>query len=312
MQRQSGRQEHRDQLHPNRRYQRSYGFHNTILFLMKKCGIVKVANTYKYIKAEEFMLKGIKIQSNRWTQIIFVALLVVAAFLVGSLYTKVQYLEKNSGSPSAAGAVKNTAKYASYDDAIKAIGKTVKLDTNKLVACMNSGEKKAIVDADASQGTGVGVEGTPAFFINGKFLGGAFPTQVFKEIIDKELGGKSSTVAADYSDYLQKAAQQGAFNPVPKTIDIGAAPVEGAANAKVTIIVFSDFQCPYCKQGYTTIKEVLKAYPDSVRLVFKHFPLSFHPRAHISAEAAECAKDQGKFWEFHNAMFEAQSDWSTL
>jgi len=260
------------------------------------------------------MPKGIQIQSNRWVQIVFVALLVVASFLIGSLYTKVQYLEKSSASPSAAagGTVVNNGKYASYEDAVKAIAKSVKLDANKLVACMNSGEKKAIVDADVAQGTSVGVEGTPGFFVNGKFLGGAFPTAIFKEIIDKELAGKSSTVATDYSDYLQKAVQQNAFNPTPKTIDIGNAPIEGAANAKVTIVVFSDFQCPYCKQGYTTMQEILKAYPDSVRLVFKNFPLSFHPRSHISAEAAECAKDQGKFWEFHNAMFEAQSDWTSL
>lgn len=81
----------------------------------------------------------------------------------------------------------------------------------------------------------------------------------------------------------------------------------GPKDAKVTIIEFSDFQCPYCQKAEETVKEVLQNYGDKIRLVYKHFPIQGHKNAEKAAEAAECAKDQGKFWEMHDLMFENQS-----
>jgi protein-disulfide isomerase len=79
----------------------------------------------------------------------------------------------------------------------------------------------------------------------------------------------------------------------------------GAKDAPVTIIEFSDFQCPYCKNATTTVKQVLDKYPGKVRLVFRDFPLaSIHPLAPKAHEAARCAADQGKFWEYHDVLFE--------
>lgn len=82
---------------------------------------------------------------------------------------------------------------------------------------------------------------------------------------------------------------------------------KGPKDAKVTIIEFSDFQCPYCQKAKETIDEIMKEYADKVRLVFKHFPLQFHENAQKAAEAAECANDQGKFWEMHDYMFANQN-----
>ncbi|MDF1498339.1 MAG: thioredoxin domain-containing protein [Patescibacteria group bacterium] len=82
---------------------------------------------------------------------------------------------------------------------------------------------------------------------------------------------------------------------------------KGPKDAKVTIIEFSDFECPFCKKGKENIDEVLKIYGDEVKLVFKHFPLPSHSNAQKAAEASECANEQGKFWEMHDAMFEDQS-----
>lgn len=80
-------------------------------------------------------------------------------------------------------------------------------------------------------------------------------------------------------------------------------PSLGPADAKVTIIEYSDFECPFCQRAQETIKKVLEEYEGQVRLVFKNYPLSFHKNAIIAAEAGECANEQGKFWEMHDKMF---------
>lgn len=94
----------------------------------------------------------------------------------------------------------------------------------------------------------------------------------------------------------------------PVKIDAGTSPAKGPADAKVTIIEFSDFQCPFCSKGRATIEEVLKAYPKEVRVVFKNLPLDFHPHAEPAARAALAAGKQGKFWEMHDALFEHQTE----
>lgn len=83
--------------------------------------------------------------------------------------------------------------------------------------------------------------------------------------------------------------------------------IKGNKNAEVTLIEYSDFECPYCGAFTPTLDSVMAKYKDQVRLVYRHFPLSFHPNAEPAALASECAAEQGKFWEFHDAMFKNQS-----
>jgi protein-disulfide isomerase len=80
-------------------------------------------------------------------------------------------------------------------------------------------------------------------------------------------------------------------------------PSWGPKNALVTIVEFSDFQCPYCSRGAKVIDQVKKAYKGRVRIVFKHLPLSFHRQAHLAAQASMAAKAQGKFWPYHDKLF---------
>jgi protein-disulfide isomerase len=106
----------------------------------------------------------------------------------------------------------------------------------------------------------------------------------------------------------QVAAQMEDQFKNPVKIEIAGSAVHGPENAKVTIFEFSDFQCPYCKRGYDTMKELAQAYPNDVKFVFKNLPLPFHPHAKPAATAAIAAGKQGKFWEFHDALFENQAN----
>ncbi len=89
-------------------------------------------------------------------------------------------------------------------------------------------------------------------------------------------------------------------------VDMSGRPSRGAADAKLTIVEFSDFECPYCGAAQPTIAQIEKDYAGKVKVVFMHFPLPFHPNAQKAGEAAECALDQGKFWELHDKMFANQ------
>jgi protein-disulfide isomerase len=82
------------------------------------------------------------------------------------------------------------------------------------------------------------------------------------------------------------------------------APSRGAAQAPVTLVEFSDYQCPFCKRAQVTVKQVLDRYPGKVRHVYRDFPVEkTHPQAGEAAEAARCAHDQGKFWQYHDLLF---------
>jgi protein-disulfide isomerase len=108
-----------------------------------------------------------------------------------------------------------------------------------------------------------------------------------------------------------KAAPVPAVAAAPAALEIRPDdPVRGSAKAPVTIVVFSDFQCPFCSRVEPTLDEAQRTYGDKLRIVWKHQPLPMHPNALPAARAAEAAREQGKFWPMHDRLFAAQRELS--
>jgi protein-disulfide isomerase len=243
---------------------------------------------------------------------LLVGLLVVAAFAIGMLWQQNQTLKKDGGTVAGTGTTQGAVASPLEVDKLKQYAADLKLDKNKFNECLDTAKYKDRISKDTEYGSSLDVSGTPAFFVNGRFIGGAFPFEWFKEIIDKEIAGTGSEDIKKYSQGLQdiynQDPQNPPFNPKKKEVTISNEdPVKGSANAKVTIVEFSDFECPYCARAYPTVKQILQTYGGDVRFIYKQFPLSsIHPKAQKAAEASLCAQEQGKFYEYHDKLFEVQ------
>ncbi len=173
----------------------------------------------------------------------------------------------------------------------------------------------AAVDADKKMSDAVGASGTPTFLINGRKLVGAKPADAFSAIIDEELkkadaliakGTAKEAVSQKLTEEALAAAPAPGAPPARVEVPIGAAPVKGPANAPITIVEFSDFECPFCNKIPPVLKQLEADYKGKVRIAFKHLPLPFHKNAPLAAEASLAAHEQGKFWPFHDKLFENQ------
>lgn len=128
-------------------------------------------------------------------------------------------------------------------------------------------------------------------------------------------GRTLETIAPQIRDVLEEARAREAVGLLlervevavfltPPRIDVEAlGPALGPADAPVTIVAWSDYQCPYCARAEPVLRELLALYPTQVRLVFRHMPLSFHSQARPAAIAAVCAEEQGRFWDYHDGLF---------
>jgi protein-disulfide isomerase len=106
------------------------------------------------------------------------------------------------------------------------------------------------------------------------------------------------------SAQIEQQFDQQLKNPVQ--IPIGSSPVLGPADAPITLVEFSDFECPFCSRVVPTIKQLQQEYPGKIKLVFKHMPLPMHQNAKLAARASIAAQNQDKFWEMHDRIFANQ------
>ena len=256
-----------------------------------------------------------EIENIKSTNRILIIALIIASFFLGSLTNKISSLEKNVLSatisqPSANQA--QTTKPSITKDTMKQWAKELGINTNNFNSCLDSDKYKNAVDEDLKAGQTAGVNGTPTFFINGTMLVGAQPFEAFKTVIDKELAMNSTNSKSNLSLIGQAFAQELPLAPslAPKvSVDNGHLPALGDKNARVTIVEFSDFECPFCRRYFTdTYPQLKKEYIDTGKVVmyYRHYPLPFHPLAQPFAIASECANEQGKFWEFHDKIFKEQ------
>ena len=213
---------------------------------------------------------------------------------------------------------------ASYETWAQAAG----VDVNKFKAGIAAHTWQDKVEKDDAEAGSVGVSGTPAALVNGVLLSGAQPFDKFKAVIDQELQKAQAKIAAGTpKDHIYvvmskenfseaRRPGQGRRQGEPKEdtttvfkVPVGGSPVLGSNNALVTIVEFSDFQCPYCSKVEPTLKHLREKYGDKVRLVWKNEPLPFHPRAEPAAEVAMEARaekgDKG-FWDVHDKLFASQ------
>jgi protein-disulfide isomerase len=164
--------------------------------------------------------------------------------------------------------------------------------------------------------------------VNCRFIPGAYPFESIKPILDEEIRkadalAANGTKGAALYDALC-AENMKAFPATPSVASAAAAapaqptkldvklrkddPAKGPASAPVTLVVFSDFQCSFCASAEPAVREIERAYPRDVRIVWKNFPLtSIHPYAMPAALAAEAAREQGKFWQMHDKLFASQA-----
>lgn len=195
-------------------------------------------------------------------------------------------------------------------EAFAGLAGDLSLDTDAFSACMDSGRYDAVIQSNQDEGVALGVQGTPAFFINGFPVSGAQPYELFEYAVGlAEAGTLADAYVASPGEAQAEPTPAG-----PVEIDTEGAFSVGDDDAPVVIVEFTDYQCPYCSRHFLQTYPQIKAeYVDTgkVRYVFMDFPLSsIHPQAQVAAEAARCAGDQGAYLTMHDMLFARQQEWS--
>lgn len=204
--------------------------------------------------------------------------------------------------------------WAGRDNAIDIIERYVVqmgVDTVAFDQCIDSPATRAEIEADAAEGRQRGVSGTPTFFINGQLVVGAQPFEMFANIVDPLVKGNAGAMGAAQTPTAPFPT------PTPAVVlPVDAVRTLGEPDAPVTIVEFSDYQCPFCLRYFNETLPQIKANlidTGRVRYEFKDFPLaSLHPQAPQAHAAARCAGEQAAYWEMHDALFARQSEWSAM
>lgn len=199
-------------------------------------------------------------------------------------------------------------------------------DMDAYQACVASGTKEALIAQGVMEAQAIGFSGTPSFHIvreatNDAYpLVGAQPYDEFANVLDALIAGETPQVAQQPAEdsggnEIPFWATTEGLTPDPERPGYTAAGDEyrGNPDAKVVVVEFSDFQCPFCRRHVQDTQPTLdEKFVDTGEIlwVFKHFPLPIHPQAPAAGVAAECAANQDEFWEMHELLFERTADWS--
>jgi len=198
------------------------------------------------------------------------------------------------------------------DADLEALAKKLGLDWAGVKAAIDSNKYADHFSKTMDQADSLEARGTPHFFINGVRLTGAQPWESFKATIDAQLakakGIAKNGVAPDqvYAEIMKTAKAAGTLDKKDVPPPSKDTPVKGAANGKVVIQEWSDFQCPFCGRVEPTIKQIMDKYGDKVKIVWHNMPLPFHENAGPAAEAAyEVFQQKGStgFWAFHDKLY---------
>lgn len=195
-------------------------------------------------------------------------------------------------------------------EAFVALAGELSLDTDAFTVCINSGRHDSVIQANQDEGVALGVQGTPAFFINGFPISGAQPFELFEYAVGlAEEGTLADAYVASPGEAQAEPTPAG-----PVEVDTEGGYSIGDDDAPVVIVEFTDYQCPYCSRHFLQTYPQIKAeYVDTgkVRYVFMDFPLSsIHPQAQVAAEAARCAGEQAAYLTMHDMLFARQQEWS--
>jgi len=153
-----------------------------------------------------------------------------------------------------------------------------------------------------------------ALILGASILGGAYLLAMSIDRGSAQLAGLNESLKTAAAEAPAAAARPSGPNRLdPKKvhkIELGDAPIRGSESAKITIVEWADFQCPFCVRVNPTLEQIRKEYGDKVRVAFKHLPLSMHSKARAAHQASEAAHRQGKFWEMHDRIFAKPKDLS--
>ena len=200
------------------------------------------------------------------------------------------------------------------DNQLVALTNEFEMDEEAMRECLESGRYTEAVNAELTEGQQLGINGTPGFFVNGYPVPGAQPYSVFQEVIALAEEGQLADI------YQSQPTANNNPNPPqggqPVDVPLGDDPVKGSADAPITIVEYSDFQCPFCLRHFQQTLPQLQPLIESgqVRYIFKDFPIhSIHPEAQKAHESARCARelegDEG-FWNMHDLIFARQNEWA--
>ena len=214
--------------------------------------------------------------------------------------------------PAAEAVKKDTSGVAAE---LSSLVKSSGIDEQAYANCVNSGETKSMVMQDESSGKKAGVTGTPGNILFneeadlGVLIPGAYPLEIVKDFADILLKADSAALDSQIAEILE----QSPGSRVAKVTSAEVTPisdsdyVKGPADAKISLIEYSDYDCPFCVRFHTTAKQFVEEYNGQAKWTYRQFPLDqLHPNARAKSEAALCVgkvAGQDAFWAFSDALF---------